>query len=484
MDGVYCRPFDDKVIAFRCPAECQATIISNPQAVGGYEYNYRNIVIGGSNIGEQSERPVYRGDSFLCAAAIHAGIFRGSSGGAGLLSLVGERKGFASVEAHGLTSIAFSPSFPQSFAFLDSNSKISTWCKDPRWTLLFVTAIFTTSISILTTSSAAFFGSIFFNMYFFVALAFDPPDFKTYPSVISKSFRGFLPAAFVGVVMYYSCVRRTLDRISAQMEKTVLWLGGCWLGCLNNVTFDRLPIQRLTPHDFQQPGAILTVSIIFLVITTIAVAQAWTLRLEGRLPYYLKFYTLVGLILLALMAIPGLNVRLHHYILALILLPGTAVQTRPSLFYQGLLIGLFISGIARWGFDSIVQTPSELFEFGYNEPIPQISAPSIAHMNTDITFSWSNEQNKHDGISVVVNDVERFRGSEDDDLETFTWRRQDETEVAYFRFAYVKFRPFERSLVGRYTKPGRWNTNGTYEPPETEDLGLTGTKRRGRILPV
>lgn len=198
-------------------------------------------------------------------------------------------------------------------------------------------------------------------------------------SVVSWVFRCFLPAVFVGLVIYHFCIHHSLNRLTAQVEKTVLWLGGCWLGASSNLTFERLPIQRLTLHDLQQPGAIPTVVIIVLAILLIAIFQAWAFRIEGRMPRYLTFYTCLGLLILALVVIPHMNVRIHHYILALLLLPGTTLQTRPSLLYQGLLVGLFMNGIARWCFDSILQTLREFSGTTSTARSPKLLCPlSIA----------------------------------------------------------------------------------------------------------
>ena len=58
--------------------------------------------------------------------------------------------------------------------------------------------------------------------------------------------------------------------------------------------------------------------------------------------------------------LPNLQLRVHHYIIALALMPGTAWPTRLSAIYQGLLLGLFLNGIAAFGFDSILQTAADV----------------------------------------------------------------------------------------------------------------------------
>ena len=468
LDGANCRPFQNQTFSFRCPADCQGVIISTLETIGDKEYNYRSIVIGGSTTAENSGPPIYRGDSFICAAAIHAGIFSNQDGGGGVVSKVGEHNDFPAIDANGISSLNFTPSFPLSFTFSKDVGRKTSHCSDPRWRLLVVTVVFTVTLSISTNSPSVFFGSSAVGIYFYVSLASDPPDYENYMSVVSQAFRGFLPAVFVGLAVYQFCIRYSLEGLSAPYEKTILWLGGCFLGALSKLTFEKLPIQRLTLHDFQQPGALLTVIVIVLATLFIAIFQAWAFRIEGRLPQYLAFYGSLGLLLLVLMAIPHMNVRIHHYVLALILLPGTSLQTRPSLLYQGLLVGLFISGIARWGFDSILQTPGELFGDDFNTPVPQIAMPAINTSSNSISFSWSNIQRGFDSISVLVNEVERFRGSEVHHEDNFTWTRYKEEEPEYFRFAYVKYGLFGESSVGKFTKPGTWKPDGTWVPPETE----------------
>lgn len=466
IDGSACRPSHNKTFAFRCPADCQDTKIYSPETVGDIEYNYRNFVVGGSNAIETDASPIYRGDSFICGAAIHAGISSNHGGGSGVVSLIGEHNNFRSFDANGISSLNFTPSFPLSFTFLESFSGSVAHCNDPRWVLLVITLLFTVTISLFTTSSSVFFVTTFVGIYFCVALASDPPDFENYSNVISSAFRGFLPAAFVGVVVHHFCIHHSLNRLTAQIEKTIFWLGGCWTGALNNFTFDRLPLQRLTPHDFQQPGAILTLLIIVLTIVVIAIFQALAFRVEGKMPRYLAFYGCLGLLFLALMAIPNMNLRIHHYILALILLPGTTLQTRPSLLYQGLLVGLFISGIARWGFDSILQTSVDLFGNDFGSPIPQINVFNISRIDNSITFSLKNISHGYDGMSIVINDVERFRGGTEDHEDYFTWTRYKPDEPEYFRFAFVKYRGIDRGpVVGKFTKPGVWNVDGSWIPP-------------------
>jgi hypothetical protein len=459
LDGIDCRPFNDTSLAFRCPAHCASVKVLNPHAVGVQEINYRPFVIGG---------PIYRGDSVICGAAIHAGIVNDADGGCGIVSKIGQQRDFPSTERSGITSVEFDSYFPLSFAFEKSEG---CKAKDRRWLSLVLSLTFTILISLFITSASLFFTSAFIGVFSQVGLVSDPPSTSQLSELISTFAARLLPAAFCALVLYKFYARRSLQGLTAQYEKTVLYLGGCWFGALSNYTFSWLPIQRLTPHDIQQePGAKLALIIIVLLIIFIAIQQIIYLRLEGRLPQYLLLYGIFAFSILVLASLPALHLRIHHYIIALLLIPGTSMQTRPSLLYQGLLLGLFINGVARWGFDSILQTDAALREDAQlGSLLPLITPPiiSLGDNTSSISFEWTyppiqdSEDQKWgiDGISILVNDVERYRRYRDELVPVahlFTWKREEQ-EKEYFRFGYMHG---GESLD--YTKAGIWDKDGKW----------------------
>ncbi|KAF2090890.1 LCCL domain-containing protein [Saccharata proteae CBS 121410] len=470
LNGDNCRPFGNASFAFRCPANCKRVQVVNDHAVGDKEINYRPVVVGGPTDEENAiASTVYRGDSFICGSAIHAGFINDADGGCGVVSRIGQADDFPASNRHGIKSISFKSYFPLSFSFIDGTA---SQCRDLRWPLLGVSLTFTVLLSLFTTSPAVFFSSIFLGIFFHVALASDPPSLTDYYAIISIALGRFLPAAFCALAIYRFSTKPQLTGLTAQVEKTVLWLGGCWVGALNNYTFDKIPIERLTPHDIrQQPGAVPALILIVLSLFFIALGQAYALRIEGRLPRYLAIYGIMVACILALVCVPRMNVRIHHYILALLLLPGTALQNRPSLLYQGILVGLFINGIARWGFDSILQTPFELRgDAKLGTPLPQLLPPIIhnAHIPNlgvapNISFEWQMPLPGHyDGVSVLVNDVERYREYVGEGVEQgFTWVRGEEGVPEYFRFGFMK-----GAGTADYTKAGTWTVDGGWKEME------------------
>lgn len=204
LDGRDCLPFDNRAFSFDCPANCAGTEVLNPYTIGAEQIIYQPLVVGGTPSATAVSSALYRGDSFICSAAIHAGVLSNTHGGCGVLALLGEQSSYGSIARNGIQSTGFNSSFPMSFDFLQVDSK----CEDPRWELLTLSTIFTAVFGIFTTSPATFFVPIFIIVYFQIAMASDPPYSADYASLAESQLAKFLPAAFVGVVIYLFVVRK------------------------------------------------------------------------------------------------------------------------------------------------------------------------------------------------------------------------------------------------------------------------------------
>ncbi|GAO18580.1 hypothetical protein UVI_02021680 [Ustilaginoidea virens] len=468
VDGNSCRPFEGGGFAFRCPANCASYQVLNPHAVGDQEVVYRPIVVGGPpSLDAAPENATYRGDSYICGAAIHAGVVSNANGGCGVVRLVGARRGYRSTRRNGITSVGFDSHFPLSFQFLPGiqcGGSGGGGAQDARWSLLAISVVFTALLSLFTASPAWFFFPCFTGIFWTVGMALDPPPHRSVAALFSNISGKFLPAMFVAWVVYDRMgVRRALAGLTAQVEKTVLWLGACWVGALDNYTLSFIPIQRLSAHDLQQqPGAKAALAAVIVVLVAAAAAQAWFLRQEARFVGLAKLYALLLLGIVVALVLPGLQLRLHHYVLALLLLPGTGLQTRPSLLYQGLLVGLLVNGVARWGFDPVLQTPAALRGDAHKgTPLPVVGAPVVDASNATISLTWEKPQLvQYDGISVLVNDVERFRTyfADADARDAFVWSRSKTLGLPeYFRFAFM-----DGSESGDYTRAGVWTADGQW----------------------
>lgn len=460
LNGIDCGPFANDTLAFRCPAACKDVKVLNPRIVGNSEVIYRPLVIGG---------PRYRGDSFICASAIHAGVVTDTRGGCGRLARIGEWQIFPSSGGNGIDSVEFDSYFPMAFT-VSQDPGIQCGTGELRGVLLFISVLFTSTLFVFTTTSKRHFFIIFVAIFIHVGMVSDPPSASTYntstfPDHLSKLAGSLLPALFCATVVYQTVVTRCLANCKAHLEKTLLWLGSFWVGALSNLTFEWIPISRLTTHDLkQQTGAMVALAIIVVALAFIVAQQAHSFWLEGRLARYLSLYAIFILGILACILMPGLEFRLHHYVLALLLLPGTSIQTRPSLVYQGLLLGLFVNGVARWGFASILETPDSLRSDGaFDSLIPSFTA-SVVNIGSSISFTWALPPvgAAVDGISILVNDVERHRSFFAEGAfpkSNFTWSRNAEMSLPeYFRFGYVK-----EGVALDYSGAGIWHGNGTWD---------------------
>ncbi|KAF7133621.1 hypothetical protein CNMCM5793_004919 [Aspergillus hiratsukae] len=518
LNGNDCRPFSASTVAFRCPANCRDVKLLQPHTVGNHTYSYRGLVVGGPQP-DSSEPGVYRADSFMCQAAIHAGVITNAVGGCGVVKLEGAAHSFPASKQNGIQSVGFTSTFPKSFSFVDLASSQATCPPDPRWSLLGITIAALGLLWLFSTSPPVLFFSTFFMLFCQVGLVSDPPSIPQFTDMVSTLLARLLPASFVVYVLYKYCGRPLLKPLSQpkfQLTKTFLFLPPAFIGALNNYTFARLiPLERLTPHDIEkQPGAKVALALVIPTVVIVILSQAWQIRQGGLMPHYLKVYGTMALILLILLPLPGLRLRIHHYILAILLMPGTGIPTRPSLIYQGLLLGLFINGVARWGFASIIETPAALGEQlpgfdgvkgWWGATYPNITDASViislpdagSHEyrgNGNITFElWERERMAKldvDGISVLVNDVERWRGYLDEDKRgEFTWHRHghnglellhgptiesdpdtgvavtdanddDKPEDLFFRFAFLR-----GAEAGKYGPAGVWLENGSWLAP-------------------
>lgn len=471
-NGNDCRPFANQYLAFRCPANCASAVTYDEHVVGNETIYFEQQVIGGPRAERPEEPAIYRADSFICQAAIHAGVITDAGGGCGVALLVGMNSGYEASDRNGVKSHGFTSDFPRSFIFPELPTGANKCPSGSRWGIFAVTGLALTILSLFTTSPAAFFWGTFVILMFHVGLVSDPPNRPNFYELLSALAGKLVPASFVAAILYRWCARPLLTGLTAQAEKTILYLGLCFLSALNNYTFAIwIPIGRLTPHDLARPGAKIALVVIIAVIVVIVISQIHWIRVSGNMPRYLAVYGIMGVVLGILLALPGLRLRVHHYILGLIFMPGTAFKVRPSLAYQGLLLGFFINGIARWGFDSIIQTPAALGEGAggpdqswWGAKAPNITA-TVGHGADVITFNWGAlpPDTGIDGVSILINDVERWRGYTDEELfwdptrVTLERRRGTHNYTEFYRFAWMN-----GDNAGRYSRPGLWDANGTW----------------------
>lgn len=287
-----------------------------------------------------------------------SGFISDSTGGCASVQLVGNFTNYQPVTASGLTSVGFPSTFPLSFRF--SHSTSLTHCTDLRnFALAFNILVTCVLFLILRPKAIVLYWSLVCIGFWHIALFSQP---QAAPPPLDVAFGAFLPALFVCYGFWRVAIRFTLPVFTnAPFEAMIWYLGPYWIGVLTNLTTALIPINRLTAQDItQQPGGLVSLIIIVLVLLVIAINQMRVIRKTGYLPYYLGWYVAGGLVTLVLGLLPGLQLRLHHYIISMALFPGTGFPTRLSAIYQGFLLGMFLNGVAGYGFDSILQTAADV----------------------------------------------------------------------------------------------------------------------------
>ncbi|KAI0040436.1 hypothetical protein FA95DRAFT_869752 [Auriscalpium vulgare] len=459
LDGQDCQPFDATTFDFRCPADCGRVFLHNPRTVGGQQLVYKPLIVGGGD-----EEHTYRGDSFICAAAIQAGLIGDKRGGCGTARLVGTFANFLPHVAHGLESIGFPTTFPLSFRFEESAP--FQQCSDIGTEVLILNAIVTALLFIvLRPDPVVLFWCLVCIGYWHVTLFSQP---RSQPPDLAGAFGTFLPALFICYAFWRLAFRFVLPVFAVKLpvEGALWYLGPYWITVLYNSTFDRLPIDRLLVSDITaRPGGMAALLVISVLLVGIIGNQMRVIRRTGWLPYYLAWHAAGLLVTVGLALVPGLTLRIHHYIIAMMLVPGTAFPTRLSAVYQGLLLGMFLNGAAAWGFDSILQTAeqlrrdaplgSELPAFLTNSTTFNASIP--LHEQA-ITWAAPEGDGGWDGFALLIDDVERYVGG----AFSYSLSALEVGLPHFFRLAATK-----AGRTGDFTKAATLWPNGTWvdSPP-------------------
>ncbi|PAV22276.1 LCCL domain-containing [Pyrrhoderma noxium] len=456
LNGDACTPFSDARLDFRCPAQCTSTILANPRTIGNIQVDQVPLIVGGGD-----DNRTYRGDSFICSTAVHAGLFKDSHGGCGSLELTGNFTDFLSLTAHGLTSAPFPTVFPLSFRF--SSTSLYTHCMDLRnYALAFNILVTAFLFLVLRPKPIFLYWSLVCIGFWHISIFSEP---QGYPPPLSTAFGIFLPTLFVAYAFWRLAFRFVLPAFSkAPLERSVWYLAAFWPGVLLNIVTEKIPIDRLVASDIENtPGALTSVIIIAIVLIVIVINQIRVIRKTGWLPHYVGWYIAGGLVTLVLSQLPGLELRLHHYILGMVIMPITAFPTRLSAIYQAFFLGMFLNGVAAFDFDSILQTAEELRRDAaigtvlptfitnsttYNASIPWINQ-TIAWDAIVDTADW-------DGFSLLVDDVERYTGA----ALNFSLASLQEGIPHFFRLAFQN-----DGTSGDYTMAATLWPNGTWIDP-------------------
>ncbi|KDN44874.1 hypothetical protein K437DRAFT_224606 [Tilletiaria anomala UBC 951] len=489
LDGQSCVPFASNVsVPFRCPNGCSSTTLGAARAVGAEIINWKPLIVGGGDV-----QQTYRADSWVCASAIHAGLFSDLKGGCGVLSLVGTYSDYEAKVANGLGSLSFNSTFPSSYRLERMDN--GTGCSDDRWKGYFLNVVLSSFVGfVLQPKPIVFFWLLVCLGFWHVNMISEPRDF---PPPIGVPFGDFLPTLFTAYAIWKLAVRFVWPAFNRlPIERTIWQLGFYWLGTLLNVVFASVPLNRLVASDLRsQPGALTSLIIIIIVVVIIVINQLRVVRKTGYLPKYLTLYITGGIIVGILAAVPGESLRLHHYIISLVLLPGAAFPTRLCLIYSSFLLGMFLNGVGRWGFDGLLQDVATVRGDGIiSSDLPsfatqQATWAGVVANSTNTTASrgtvtWTpipvNLTSSWDSFALLVDDVLRYQGTatsfnissilsdyESDaaknltnslnDVSVVSLSQQLASEPHYLRLAYVS-----QGQYGDFTQAATAFYNGTW----------------------
>ncbi|KAI0030342.1 hypothetical protein K488DRAFT_79678 [Vararia minispora EC-137] len=452
LDGEHCTPHSNASFSFKCPAECSTVYLHNPRIVGAEALVYEPLIVGGGD-----DQWTYRGDSWICAAAQQTGITSDYWGGCVTVDLVGTFTEFLPRTTNGLSSIGFPSAFPLSFR-LSPNFSLSN-CMDLRTPALIFNVLTTFVLfTALRPKPIVLYWSLVCIGFWHVTLFSQP---RSHPPDIEFGFATFLPTLFVCHAFWECAVKWVLPPLVKRIpfEGAILYLGPWWITVLNNLTLDRLPVDRLMVGDImKRAGGLATLFAGVVVVLAVLANQIMIMRQTGCLAKYLRWYGIGLGIVFVLALMPGLNLRVHHYIFAIVFIPGTAFPTRLSAILQGFLLGMFLNGVAAWGFDGILQTIEALRR---DAPVGTSSPVFLRYDATSEVIRWASlpDGEGWDGFSLLVDDVERYNGP----ALNYSVQILKEGLPHFFRLAFT--RAGER--VGDWTMPATLWPNGSWIEPSS-----------------
>ncbi|AGO11215.1 AaceriACL048Wp [[Ashbya] aceris (nom. inval.)] len=483
-----CRRSENKEYIVRCPALCDHNgLLFSAVPVGDKLLKYTMLTIGGGARADDTEAVSYpyRGDSAVCSSAMHAGLISPAYGGCVRVATRGQKNKYPSRRGRTGWSSNFDSFFPSSFEFLRLDG-YQSGCRDPRVPFTVCNMIFSLPVLYFYNMLVGFW-ILMLAGYWTLVLAMDPPVFidpnnrLSIYTLWSIGCERLLPLCFVLYAMWRVAVRKLEG--GPPLLRLLLFYPLFWVGTLNNITFDRLPVDRLTPKDLQErAGTAAAVFILAFLLIVCAAVQAHAVWKSGRLRKFLALYLGLAMALVFLGLLPGLNLRIHHYIMGLLLLPGCATRGPSAYLFQGVLLGLVISGVGRWGFASIVETNLALArgEAGFTDKPPTLKFDPVSPH----AVSWTPRaevgfnSSRYDAFSLLVNDIEVYVGTnttvdldvlseENKEFGSMLRNATENTEVGPPLYIRVASRSqYDLDLRSDYTGAGvlDWSS-GSWSPP-------------------
>eukprot|EP00128_Syssomonas_multiformis_P017644 Colp12_sorted_trinity150504_noHs@31512 len=327
--GVNCYPFNSTWAPLRCPDRCT--------------WDDSLMVIGTG---------YYRPDSRLCKAAIHSGVIS-KTGGCFLYRTTNAVGNFTGSYQNGVQSYGVDRWFPQSVVF--SQSTGNSLCVDFSWGILAIVLVVLMVLAFFNVPPMLFYFTVISTCYWYVRLISQfSYDFTSVANSIGV-FTGFMAVSFF---VWVFVGKKITPGPKFHLELIVCCILPCYLSAHLNYATYFLPDVDINGSALSKGAAGIGMLVLYIVlILALAVYLGRWVWKTGRLLHYVFGYmTGVVIVLIALgLAHNNYGLHIHHYLIALILIPFTRFATRGSLAIHFLLLGLLCNGLSVWGFGSILE---------------------------------------------------------------------------------------------------------------------------------
>lgn len=357
VNGSALEPFYNQTSFYRCPALCK---YANPT-----NYRYLGIarvpagtpwVIGGSP---------FRADSYICQSALQAGLSTNSFGGCFGLQKSGAQSSYPANSAEGLSFYGWFPFSYNLFAVPSSH------CIDfgPTVTVPIMFLVSLIAVTLLRPVKGLFVAAMILCGYFTVLYFTDTQWNETF---IAEGLGNFILTLFVTYVLYqrFGGHETIPEPLHFAVEWSSLWLPFFFFGLTINLWTIDLVNFTVSSDMFNSPSNTAAFFIGLPILLVIILSQLVVIWRQARLVKFAVAYGLGIALFYVVAAVTGTYTHWHHWFNSLILFPLTNVSWKPSLVYQAFILGMFLNGVARWGFDS----PFEASAVQLNDASPVGSA--------------------------------------------------------------------------------------------------------------
>ncbi|KAI9349534.1 hypothetical protein BDR26DRAFT_852314, partial [Obelidium mucronatum] len=433
VGSVNCEPFTQS-LAVRCPANCLNQLAWTPIYFAGSAVQYKPYVVGGAG-------NLYRGDSWICGAAIHSGVLSNSEGGCVVANLVPSAGDtYSGSKQNGITTYSFNSTYPASLTFQNIPPGGSGYCTDLGFYAEGLFFPLLLLLPFLNVTRRHFYWCTLVWAYLF--WTFVSPDTGKSNRDIQYSLGSLLPALAVLYVVYSQVSKVTLPKPSQFPLESALWIGCLWIGF--HIDLISTYISPLSTLSFDSKmfanasSAALLITILVIVGVLILSFFYMHFKQDTLFPYiygYLGFWGIYA----SLPKIVGLSIHMHHYLTGILLLPPTRIQSRLALTCQGLLLGMTVQGVLKFGFDSPFDTALEakaIYTKGTVQTLWNFTTQDLLQGDLKWTYPYNNTLNLTDlslpkvqqtlggGLttaqvsdlmnvneySLVINDIRVYRG--------------------------------------------------------------------------